>query len=429
MPPFDPVLPGRRVAVIGSGISGLTTAWLLSPRHRVVLFEKEGRLGGHTRTLVLPAGPDQGTPVDTGFIVMNHRNYPLFTRLLAALKVDLEDSDMSFSFHDPAKGFAWSGTNLRSVFATPSSLFSVNHWGMIRDILRFNREASNDLAAACLGDMTLGEYVAGKGYGRAFQERYLFAMGAAIWSCPASQAARFPAEAYLNFFRNHGLLGIRDRPQWRFVKGGSQAYLQAMRSRLGEVRVGSPALAVRRTEDGVQVDSVHGKESFDAVVLASHADQSLALLADASSHERECLGAWRYSSNEVVLHCDTQVMPARRSAWASWNVVREQGGGDEHPVSLSYHMNRLQNLRTSRDYFVTLNRRGPLREDCVIDRTVLTHPIYSRESLATQPKLKARNGEGRTWLAGAYLGYGFHEDGVRSAVEVAAAFGCPLPGA
>jgi predicted NAD/FAD-binding protein len=415
----------RRIAVVGAGVAGLTTAWLLSPRHRVTLFEREPRLGGHTRTLRVPSGPDAGTPIDTGFIVMNHRNYPLFTRLLAELRVELDDSDMSFSYHDTATGFAWSGSGLQGLFATPSSLVAPAHWAMLRDILRFNRRATADLAAGRLAGRTLGEYVAAGGYGAAFARRYLFAMGAAIWSCPPGEAARFPAEAYLRFFHNHGLLALANRPQWRSVRGGSATYIERMRDRLGEARPACPVDSLRRTESGVELFSGGRMESFDAVVLACHADEALALLQDPSPEEARLLGAWRYSRNRVVLHTDARVMPSRRAAWASWNVAQEPGAEEAHPVSLSYHMNRLQRLGAQRDYFVTLNRRGALDEAAVIDHAVLTHPVYTADSLASQPALRALSGTRHTAYAGAYLGYGFHEDAVRSAVEVARVFGCP----
>jgi uncharacterized protein len=423
---MDPRPGSRTIAVVGSGVAGLTTAWLLARRHRVTLFERDGRLGGHTRTLTVPDGPDAGTPIDTGFIVMNHRNYPLFTRLLERLGVPLEDSDMSFSFTDSATSFCWAGTNLPALFATPSSLLSPRHWGMIRDILRFNRQAQADLAGGALGSVTLGDYVAGLGLGAAFRERYLYAMGAAIWSCPLDEAARFPAEAYLHFFLNHGLLSVNDRPQWRFVKGGSRSYVERMRGELGEVRLRSRVESVTRENGGVVLRAAGEAHRFDAIVLAAHANETLRLLADPSNEEQDLLGAWRFSENEVVLHRDPSVMPPRRAAWASWNVVREPAATSAHPVSLSYHMNRLQNLRTQHPYFVSLNRRLPIRDDAVIDRTVLTHPVYSFASLASQSRLRALNGTRSTWYAGAWLGYGFHEDAVRSAVQIAEAFDCPL---
>ena len=414
----------QRIAVVGSGVAGLTAAWLLSRRHEVTLLERDPRVGGHTRTLKVPDGPDRGTPVDTGFIVMNHRNYPLFTRVLEQLRVELRDSDMSFSWHDPASGFAWCGTNLRGLFATPSSLLSPAHWGMIRDILRFNRQADADLAAGIPSSTTLGDYVRRHALGAAFRDRYLYAMGSAIWSSPPDGLDAFPARAFLHFFKNHGLLSVNDRPQWRYVAGGSTTYIGEMRKAFAhEPAVNAGVRAVVRQGDAVRV-VLHDDRvmTFDQVVLAAHADESFALLDAPTADERALLGAWRYQPNEVVLHWDDAVMPSRGAAWASWNFCAEPGVGGDQPVSVSYHMNRLQRLQTQRQYYVTLNRRLPLDPAKVIDRTVLTHPVYDVPALDSQARLPSLNGPGRVWFCGSYFGYGFHEDAVRSAVDLAKAF-------
>ena len=418
----------QRIAVVGTGVAGLTAAWLLARRHDVTLLEREPRVGGHTRTLTVSDGPDRGTPIDTGFIVMNHHNYPLFTRVLDQLKVELRDSDMSFSWHDPARGFAWCGTNLRGLFATPSSLVSPAHWGMIRDILRFNRRATDDLESGLDPALTLGDYVRLLGLGPVFRDRYLYAMGSAIWSSPPDGLDAFPATAFLHFFKNHGLLSVNDRPQWRYVAGGSRTYVEAMRATFArEPLVNAGVRAVVRKEAAVEVVLHDGRVlSFDQVVLAAHADESLAMLDAPTADERDLLGAWSYQPNEVVLHWDESVMPRRAAAWASWNFCAEPGVGGDQPVSVSYHMNRLQKLATARQYFVTLNRRLPLDPAKVIDRAVLTHPVFHLAALESQSRLPELNGTGRVWYCGSYFGYGFHEDAVRSAVELAARFGIPL---
>jgi len=422
MEPTDRVL---RIAVVGTGAAGLTAAWLLARRHEVTVFEKNDYAGGHVHTVVLDSGPDAGTPVDTGFIVMNHRTYPVLTRLLAVLGVSLRDSDMSFGYHDELTGLQYCGSGLNTLFAQRRNLFRPSFHGMIRDILRFNREAPQDLAAGKLAGLSLGEYLDRGGYGRAFVDDYILPMGAAIWSPPRQKMLAFPADNFIGFFANHGLLSVSDRPQWRTVAGGSHTYVRRILAALPRpVRLGTPVTGIRR--DGPQVLVRHGEEQepFDRVVVAAHADEALRLLEDPTGDEQRWLGPWQYEPNRTVLHTDASVLPPLRRARASWNSTREVAG--EAAMSLTYDMNRLQGLTTSRQYLVSLNRQREIRPGEVIRELVYTHPTYTPESTATQPHLPALNGIRGTYFCGSYFGHGFHEDAVRSGLEVARCFGLEL---
>jgi predicted NAD/FAD-binding protein len=418
---------GQQVAVVGSGVAGLTAAWLLSQKHHVTLFERNDYAGGHTRTVVVPDGPDAGTPIDTGFIVMNHRNYPLLTRLLERLEVPVEDSDMSFSYCCERSGYAYAGTNLSTLFARPSNLWNLSHWRMIVDVLRFNRTALADLESGGLEALTLGEYLGRGNYGTGLAANYLAPMASAIWSAPSGSIMDFPAKAFLGFFRNHGLLSVNDRPAWKYVRGGSHSYVKKIRAHLGDaLNLSRPAQTITRSERGGTVALGDGtRRAFDHIVVATHADEALGLLADPSAEESALLGAWRYEENEAVLHSDETVMPGPSRAWASWNVVRANAPETES-VSVTYHMNRLQRLQTNRNYFVSLNQSQRIADETIVDQTVFTHPQYTLESMATQPRLKDMNGSSNTWFCGSYFGYGFHEDAVRSAVDVAERFGASL---
>lgn len=414
----------QRIAVIGGGVAGLTTAWLLNRRHEVELFERNDYAGGHTRTVVVPEGPDAGTPVDTGFIVMNQRNYPLFTRMLQQLGAESRDSEMSFSYSCEQSGYAYAGTNVRTLFAQARNMWNAQHWKMIADIIRFNRQARTELLNGTLNGHTLSEYLDENGYGKAFAHHYLFAMGSAIWSSPHADIGAFPVKAFIDFFSNHGLLSLHDRPQWKYVLGGSRQYVKAITRKLEKrLHLEQPARHVRRQCDRVVVTLKDGSEKhFDQVVIATHADEALGLLADPSHEEKMLLGAWRYQDNVTVLHSDRSVMPAEARAWASWNFTREAVADAAKPVSITYDMNRLQRLRTHRPYFVSLNRNGHVDKNRVINRTIFSHPVYTKSSMASQPGLPGLNGVNRTYFCGSYFGYGFHEDAVKSAVDVAAHF-------
>ncbi len=420
----------RRIAVVGAGVAGLTAAWLLAPAHQVVLFEQEARLGGHTHTIVLPDGPDAGTAIDTGFIVFNEPNYPMFGRLLARLEVASQPSDMSFSFHRVGDGFHYAGTGLDGLFSHRRNLLSPAFYRLLGELQGFNARARRDLAAGVLGDRTIGEYVASLGLSDPFRDAYLAPMASAIWSMPPRESLDYPAAAFLRFFEQHGLLRLTGAPRWRTIVGGSQTYVRALLAQFtgagGAVRSGAPVTAVRRDDDGVEVATAASRERFDDVVIATHADQALALLADPTPDERRLLGAWRYTTNRAVLHSDPSVLPPRRRAWAAWNYEEEPARSGLAPVCVTYWMNRLQRLETERTWCVTLNRQAPVDEARVVARMTYSHPRYDRAALASQAELPGLNGVRRTYYCGSYFRYGFHEDAVASAAEVGRAFGAML---
>jgi predicted NAD/FAD-binding protein len=417
-----------KIAVVGCGVAGLTAAWLLGRQHTVHLFEKNDYVGGHTRTLKVPEGVDAGMPVDTGFIVMNHRNYPNFTKVLEQLGVALEDSSMTFSFYDQQTKYGYAGNSFSALFPSLAYYFKPQHWSLVKDLWRFAKIGYRDLNSGYLEGKTLGDYCQERGFGEAFLNHYLYPMGAAIWSSPIEEMHRFPAQPYLHFLDNHGLLRLTNRPQWRYVKGGSRTYVRAMLSRFKQApSLNAAPAGIRRHQGGVTLITNEGESlEFDHVVIGAHADEALKLLIDPSETEQALLSPWRYQPNEVVLHTSPTHLPPNRQLWASWNFIREPGQSDHRPVSVSYYMNRLQNLQTEQDYIVTLNPGVEIPEAHVINRTTLTHPLYSFESMNTQSKLKANNGQQNTWFCGSYFGYGFHEDAVRSAVEVAQGFGIEL---
>jgi len=418
----------QKIAVVGCGVAGLTAAWLLGRKHEVHLFEKNNYAGGHTRTLTVLDGVDAGMAVDTGFIVMNHRNYPNFTKVLEQLGVELEDSSMTFSYHDQQTGYGYAGNSFASLFPSLAYYFKPQHLSLVKDLLRFARIGYRDLNSGYLEGKTLGKYCKKRRFGQAFLNHYLYPMGAAIWSSPIQKMHEFPAQPYLHFLENHGLLRLTNRPQWRYIKGGSRTYVSTMLSQFNNApQLNAAPAGITRHEGGVTLITHDGESlEFDHVVIGAHADEALKLLVDPSKTEQKLLSPWRYQPNEVVLHTSVTHLPPDRKLWASWNFMREPGQSDNRPVSVSYYMNRLQNLQTKHDYIVTLNPGVPIPEAHVINRTTLTHPLYSFDSMKTQPQLKANNGARNTWFCGSYFGYGFHEDAVRSAVEVAQGFGIEL---
>ena len=415
---------GQKIAVVGGGVAGLVSAWLLSRQHAVTLFEKNAYVGGHTNTIVVPSGPDEGLAVDTGFIVCNDRTYPNFHRFLAQLGVGVRSADMSFGYHDEASGLQYAGTDFNGLFAQRANLLRWSYWGLLAEILRFNREGALALEDGSAEGRSLGQWLEARGFmGRALQH-YIVPMGAAIWSAPYDKILQFPAETYLRFFSNHGLLTVTDMPQWQTVQGGSFSYVKAFLGLFkGTLRSASPVFQVSRREDGATLLMEDGsREDFDAVVLAGHADESLKLLADASADERRLLGPWRYQPNRTVLHTDTALLPPNKRAWASWNYLRKQGASGSEDVTVTYHMNRLMGLKAQQDYCVTLNldeRIDPKKVIRVID---YAHPEFSAAAVATQAELPSLNGQRNTYFAGSYFRYGFHEDAVYSATLVGQAF-------
>lgn len=413
----------RRVAVIGAGVAGLSSAWLLAKAHDVVLFESEPRLGGHAHTVRVPDGKGGETPVDTGFIVYNEKTYPNFVALLAHLGVGTRATEMSFAVSLDGGALEYSGTSLSGLFAQRRNLASPRFWSMLQDIIRFYRSATQDAQTGLSAGTTLGDYLAAGGYGAAFRDDHLLPMAAAIWSAPCAEMLAYPAEAFLRFHHNHGLLRLTDRPIWRTVSGGSIGYVDRLRQEFaGEVRLSAPVREVRRLANGVTVAGEGWSESFDDVVFATHADRTLAMLADADPLEQRALGAFRYSVNRAVLHGDAALMPRRRRAWASWNHLGDRSRPQD-ACAVTYWMNLLQGLPADKPLFVTLNPPETLRPETILREDVYEHPVFDRAALGAQQSLWDLQGTRRSWFCGAYFGSGFHEDGLQSGLAVAEELG------
>jgi predicted NAD/FAD-binding protein len=411
-----------KVAIIGSGIAGLTTAYLLARKHDITVFEAADWVGGHTHTVDV-AVADRPYSIDTGFIVFNDWTYPNFIRLLNQLKVDFKATEMSFSVSDPATGTEYNGNNLNSLFAQRSNLLSPRFWGMLRDIMRFNREAIDDLQNRRIADdTTLGQYLESGGYGRRFIEHYIVPMGAAIWSMSLADMLGFPLQFFVRFFKNHGLLSVNHRPQWQVISGGSNRYIEPLtRSFAQHIRLNCPVQRVERDAAGVLIHSAHGSERFDKVVFACHSDQALAMLAEPSTTEREILGALPYADNDVVLHTDTRLLPKRPLAWASWNY--RLGGNGQQLAAVTYDMNILQGIASDTTFCVSLNQTAAIDPQKILARYRYAHPQYSLAAVAAQARWEELHGVKHSYFCGAYWANGFHEDGVVSALRVASAFG------
>ena len=409
-----------KIAVVGSGIAGLGAAWLLSRQHEVVLFERESRLGGHTHTHQVEQG-GRAYRVDTGFIVFNPGNYPLLTKLFDELGVPSQPTTMSFSVHDDGNGLEYNATDLNGLFCQRRNLVSPRFWRMVREITRFYREAPALLAETGPGP-TLGSYLRERNYSDLFVRDHLVPMASALWSSPSETILDFPAKYLVRFMDNHHMLQVRDRPMWRVVCGGSSRYIEAMQKTWNvQLRLSSPVREVRRDAAGVEIATDRGSERFDQVVMACHSDQALALLTDPSQAEREVLGAIHYQANETVLHTDASLLPRQRKAWAAWNAYVPKAPGA--PCTVSYCMNHLQSLDSPEPFVVTLGRGQAIDPGKVLARMQYQHPVYTHASVAAQGRRGEINGGNRTWFAGAYWGFGFHEDGLRSGVEVARALG------
>ncbi|MGB6489531.1 MAG: FAD-dependent oxidoreductase [Steroidobacteraceae bacterium] len=409
-----------RIAVIGSGISGLASAWLLSSEHAVTLFEANDYLGGHTHTHDVDQG-GRRYAVDSGFIVYNPRHYPLLTRLFAELGVASQPTSMSFSVRSEASGLEYNASSLNGLFCQGRNLLSPRFLGMVRDLLRFYREAPALLDASGEGP-TIAGYLEERSYGAAFRDGHLIPMASALWSSPPAHILAFPARYLVQFMANHQMLQVNGRPEWRVVCGGSASYVRALRMRWRvRVRLNCPVRMIQRGCREVTVGTDEGSERFDHVVLACHSDEALSLLADATDREREILGAIPFQPNEAVLHRDATLLPRRRSAWAAWNAFIPRGTGA--PCSVSYCMNLLQRLDSPEPFVVTLNREAAIDPAKVIRRMRYHHPLYTHAAVRAQRRRGEIQGVQRTWFAGAYWGWGFHEDGMRSAVDVAYAFG------
>jgi predicted NAD/FAD-binding protein len=423
-----------RVAVIGTGIAGNAAAWTLSKRYPVTAYDREIRPGGHSHTVTIDY---DGTPlaVDIGFIVYNELNYPELTALFAHLGIETVESCMSFAVTADAGRFEWKGggsnwrETARGLFAQPRNLLSPSYLWMLRDILTFNAQSVEDYAAGRLAGLTLGGYFDDRKFAPRLLTDYLAPMGAAIWSAPASEMLDFPAENFVAFFSNHRLLQY-DRPVWRTVKGGSRRYVEKMTSAFrGRLRLGCAVTSIQRTPHGVVVNDSHGRsDSYDHVVIAAHSDQALAMLSDADDRERAVLGAIGYAPNTVYLHRDLRLMPKRRRAWASWNFLRwRRQGAAENDVAVTYWMNQLQGIDNDKPLFVSLNPPFEPASELTFGKYICDHPQYNAAAFAAQKRLGEIQGRRHTWFCGAWTGYGFHEDGLRSALAVAEALGASVP--
>ena len=413
----------RRIAVVGSGIAGLSAAWRLSLVYDVVLYEAGSRAGGHANTVRTRIG-GQDVDVDTGFIVYNPRNYPNFAPMLERLGVETARSDMSFAASLDGGRFEYaSGPD--GLFAQKRNVLRPRMWRMLGDILRLQKHARS--ADHRTETRTLDDFLLGEGYSQTFREDHILPMCAAIWSSPVDQMRGFPARSFFDFFTNHGLLQLVDRPQWRTIAGGSARYVEKLAGAFrGELRLACPVRAIERDPAGVTVHSPHGAERFDDLVLACHSDQALRLLDRPDPRERHLLGAIAYRPNTAVLHTDTRLMPRRRSAWASWNYLEDRRvAASSARISLTYWMNALQPLPTDTPVLVTLNPQIRPDPACVLHTDHYDHPVFDAAAIAAQPQFAALQGHRRTWYCGAWLGSGFHEDGLQSGLAVAEALGAP----
>jgi len=406
-----------RIAIIGSGISGLACAWYLRQAHEVVLFEAQDYLGGHTHTHDIELDNTQYR-VDTGFIVHNPAHYPLLHELFDKLGVASQPTTMSFSVRNAASGLEYNATTLDTLFCQRRNIVSPRFLAMVRDLLRFYKEAPAVLSQPSPGP-SLGEYLAEHRYGAAFRDEHLVPMASALWSSPAEAILKFPAQYLVRFMANHQMLQVDGRPEWQVVQGGSRTYIEAMRKRWRvSERLSCPVYAVTREADGVRVRSLHGEETFDQVILACHSDQALALLGDANDAERDILGSIPYQANDTVLHTDASVLPKQRKAWAAWNALLPATPG-EH-CTVSYCMNLLQGIDSPCPLIVSLNQTASIDPAQILRRMSYAHPVYTEATVRAQARKAEIQGKRRTWFAGAYWGWGFHEDGMRSAVEVVA---------
>ena len=421
----------KKIAVIGTGIAGMGSAWLLSQRYQILLIDKNDYIGGHTNTVsVINEKTGLDTHVDTGFIVYNEPNYPNLVGLFETLGVSTRATDMTFSASILNSGLEYAGNNLDTLFAQRRNLFSPNFLKLVYDILKFNRHAkrliNNNQADP---NLTLGEFLSDYRIGKVMQDNYLLPMAAAIWSCSPQQMQSFPAKSFSQFFDNHGLLNVNDRPQWRTVIGGSQRYVdKLLASFSGETIVNNGVSKIDRNPDAVTITLADGQQhKVDEVVIATHADEALALLTNATEQEQDLLSLFRYQENDAYLHTDSNLMPKHPKVWSCWNYLAQNSGEDTSSVSVSYWMNALQGLDPSQDYFVSLNPIQAIDSGKVIKRIQYMHPIFDNNAIVSQKKLHQLQGKNRTWFAGSYFGYGFHEDALSSAVSIAKHFNVPIP--
>ncbi len=416
-----------KIAVVGSGISGISAAWALGCAHVVTIFEKRLRPGGHSATVDVDYD-GKSIAVDTGFIVFNENNYPLLTRLFDRLGVETEQSEMSFAVSLDNGRFEWCGRTLRSVFAQRRNLFSPGFLMMLGDILRFNAHARKDLRNGVLCGLSFGDYIERRGFSARLRDDYIVPLTAAIWSTPTARMLDFPAESLIRFLDNHRLIHF-ERPWWRTVTGGSRVYVDKLLQQFtGNVLLGTEAVSIRRDVSGVHITDNHGQtRHFDAVVMAGHSNQSLRALTDATPDEKQILSSVAYRPNKVYLHRDERLMPRRKDAWAAWNYLGKRADVGERDITVTYWMNRLQNIDYRYPLFITLNPANPPREDLIFGEYTYSHPQFDNSALAAQERLKAIQGDNNTWYCGAWTRYGFHEDGLASGLDVANRLGVPAP--
>jgi uncharacterized protein len=411
----------KKIAIIGAGISGLSAGYYLSRKYEVSLFEKESRLGGHTHTINVDSSVGQ-IPVDTGFIVHNTRTYPNLIRLLSELGVETQASDMSFSVSHKKTDFEYSSRGTNGFFAQRSNFLNPQHYLLLKEILRFNRQSLELLDNPQGDNVTLGEYMEAKHFGQRFREFYLYPMASAVWSTSLEKILDFPAATLIRFFDNHGMLGINTNPEWRVIKGGSNTYIKPLSAPFKErIFTGQNLLAVTRTDAGVKLTFDNKELWFDEVVFACHGNQILPLLPEATETERDVLKNFQTSRNETVLHTDSKILPRNQKARASWNYQVNETS--LKGTTLTYHMNRLQSLAAKEDYCVSLNTNGTIDKSTVLRNLVYHHPLYTREAIRAQQQWSEISGKNHTHFCGAYWFYGFHEDGLNSALRVARTMG------
>lgn len=413
-------------AIVGSGISGLTAAYLLSKKHQVSVFEKNSVIGGHTATVDVEISGKQYA-IDTGFIVFNDRTYPNFLKLLNEINVEKQETEMSFSVHNQQTGLEYNGHTLSTLFAQKRNIFNVKFWCLLKEILRFNKLCKKHFIEKTYPEnYTLGDFLNEHHFNDAFSENYILPMGAAIWSSSLEQMALFPFHFFSQFFYHHGLLNVNDRPQWYVIPGGSRSYLQPLTSSFKEnIHTNSNIQFITRENNKVQLHFANNVvEEFDELILACHSDQALALLKDATEQEKSILSAMQYGANDVVLHTDQNLLPKRKKAWASWNY--QLNNNREQPASVTYNMNILQGLKNAPTFCVTLNQNNSIDKNKILKSFIYHHPIFSNASLAAQQKRAEICGKNHTHFAGAYWYNGFHEDGVKSAIDVGNRFNCHI---
>lgn len=415
----------KKIAIIGSGISGLTCGYLLNKKYDIQLFEKNDYIGGHTATVDIEYNSEKHA-IDTGFIVCNDKTYPNFLKLLSQIGVTYKDTEMSFSVHNAQTKMEYNGHGINSLFAQRRNIFSPKFWLLIKEILRFNKLCKALHATDIDASLTLGEFLDSEKFNQYFNEHYILPMGAAIWSTSLQEMRDFELKFFVRFFYNHGLLNISDRPQWHVINGGSREYVQPLINDFKDrIHLNSNITAVTRNESGVTIQFANGEaQQFDEIVFACHSDQALSLLGDAKEQEKAVLGAIPYSENDVVLHTDLSLLPRRNLAWASWNYRLDKY--NPRPAAVTYNMNILQGLTSSTTFCVTLNQTPMIDEAKILRRFTYHHPVFNKQSMAAQQQRDTICGQNKTHFCGAYWYNGFHEDGVRSALDVCKRFGCEL---